>query len=392
MQVMPRPPRALPLALALASAALALAGPAHAQQSEGDLGPAVLERLAPLREEHRLPALGGLVIARGEVAGIAVTGSRALGAPDAVVVDDPWHLGSCTKAMTATLAARLVERGALRWDLPLGDALPDLAAGMEPAWRAVTLEQLLAHRAGAPRDLLRDPLWRTLFLDATTPLPELRRQVVTTVTARPPESAAGERFAYSNVGYAIAGAAIERAGGAPYEQLLRAELFEPLGLAGAGFGPPGSADRLDAPRGHRRQGGELVAVAPGTLGADNPPAIAPAGTVHARLRDWGAFARLHLRGARGEEGLLLRPETFRALHAARGADGGYALGWGAVERDWAGGRALTHSGSNTMWFCTIVVAPDANAAALAVTNCGDASAEAACAAAVKALLALARSR
>ncbi len=381
--------------VALVIAALLWCLPAASAQegaARGELGDAVLERLRPLREAHGLPALAGLVIRAGRVEGIAAVGSRRAGSPEAVTVDDPWHLGSCTKAMTATLIGRLVEGGSVRWDSTLGELFPELARAMVAPWPEVTLEQLLMHRAGAPAGLQRDGLWSRLFRDELTPVVELRREIVASVTRYPPEHAPGTRFLYSNAGYAMAGAVAERVLGRSYEVLLRELLLAPLAMARTGFGPPGRHALDDAPWGHRRAGEALQPMDPAAFGADNPAAIAPAGTVHAPLEDWARFVALHLRGARGElrEGDPLRERTtFEQLHFPRG-DEAYALGWGAGQRPWAGGRVLTHSGSNTMWFATVVIAPDANAAALAVTNCGGRPAERACGELVRALIALAR--
>jgi hypothetical protein len=65
----------------------------------------------------------------------------------------------------------------------------------------------------------------------------------------------------------------------------------------------------------------------------------------------------------------LKPETFRRLHTpANGGD--YAGGWQSVPRRWAGGNALTHSGSNTMWFLVMWLAPEKNFAVIVATNIG----------------------
>ena len=82
---------------------------------------------------------------------------------------------------------------------------------------------------------------------------------------------------------------------------------------------------------------------------------------------------LHLRGARGDKGLLLQPESFLRLHTA--AEGStFAMGWVTAQRPWAGGRTLTHNGSNTLNFCRVWIAPERDHAFLVVTNCaGDAA-------------------
>jgi len=113
--------------------------------------------------------------------------------------------------------------------------------------------------------------------------------------------------------------------------------------------------------------------------------IGPAGTVHSALADWAAYASLHLRGAQGRSGLLLEPASFTQLHRDHFGQG-YALGWGLVERSWAGGRALTHAGSNRRWYAVIWIAPARDAAFLAATNCGAEGGFGACDAAVAAMI------
>src|SRR5690606_27662123 len=147
-------------------------------------------------------------------------------------------------------------------------------------WRKATLRQLLEHRAGMPDRLDRE-LWAWLYaFDGD--LRDARRRVVDEVLRTAPVHPPGEGLLYSNVGYMVAGALLERLGEAPWEELMRRELFVPLGMADAGFGPPGSAERVDQPRAHRPGG---AAVPPGPR-ADNPAALGPAGTVHASLRSW----------------------------------------------------------------------------------------------------------
>jgi CubicO group peptidase (beta-lactamase class C family) len=163
-------------------------------------------------------------------------------------------------------------------------------------------------------------------------------------------------------------------------------VFGPLGMTSAGFGPPGTPGATDQPWGHASDGCRPVPPGPA---ADNPPVIGPAGTVHSSLRDWAAFASLHLRGARGEVGLLLRPETFQQLHRPMPgnytAEGRlYAHGWVVAQWARAGGTALAHVGTNTMWYAVIWVAPARDVAFLAATNCGGDGALRACDAAIDA--------
>jgi len=96
---------------------------------------------------YGFPAAAAAVLTSQDIH-IAAMGRRRVDRPDQVTVDDRFGLGSNTKAVTATMLGTLVERGQLRWDLTLADAFPDLP--MRPEYRAVTLRQILTHRAGLP--------------------------------------------------------------------------------------------------------------------------------------------------------------------------------------------------------------------------------------------------
>ena len=88
------------------------------------------------------------------------------------------------------------------------------------------------------------------------------------------------------------------------------------------------------------------------------------------MSDWARYASLHLLEAQGEQGLLLKPESFQQLHKDWYQQG-YALGWAWAQRPWASGYALQHNGSNTLWYADIWIAPQRNAALLAATNTAD---------------------
>jgi hypothetical protein len=139
-----------------------------------------------------------------------------------VTTDDKWHIGSCTKSMTAALGAMLVEDGTLRWDMTLAEVFPEMEADMQAGWRDVTLEQLLAHHGGAPGDLDADGLWGRLWQRVDQP-PRTQREYLTRelLTKHKPVAPPGTKYIYSNAGYAIIGHAIEEALDRPWEDLLR---------------------------------------------------------------------------------------------------------------------------------------------------------------------------
>src|SRR5262245_19045053 len=339
----------IPFLLGLPAAAQGPAPPASAPSSSPESLDALLE---PIRTKHGLPALAGAIVRGDRVVAIGATGVRRQGDPTKVTPQDLWHLGSCTKSMTATLIARLVDRGVLSWDATIAGVFPDRRPRMAEGWERASLPHLLTHRSGAPAhhapqgggapaDLSVDGLWGRLWRREGSPT-EQRLQLLDGVTAQPPLSQPGTKHLYANAGFAIAGAMAEKATGKAWEDLMREEIFRPLGMDRTGFGAPGSADRLDQPRGHAPRPEGPVPVEPGPA-ADNPPAIGPAGTVHAPLEDWAKYAALHLAGARGKSAFL-KPETWKRLYTPPPGES-YACGWVVRDQDWAGGRTLWHNGS-----------------------------------------------
>ena len=316
---------------------------------------AAIERI---RKSHDLPALAVVVVKDGEPCDRIAVGIRKWGDPTPIATNDVFHIGSCTKAMTATLAAMLIEEGKLRWDTTIAEVFPELKGRMDKQYESVTVEQLLMHRGGI-HSAPPEAAWARAWQQKGTATQQ-RREFIEAVLNQAPEARPGTRMIYSNQGYAIVGAMLERITGSPWEVLITRRLFNPLHLASAGFGPPGQAGGLDAPWGHTRN---LLITVP--VQQDNPPAIGPAGRVHCSLDDLARFAILHL--GRAPAASLLKPETLRKLHTP-GDGGDYACGWVVLKRDWAGGPALMHNGSNTMWYVVMWLAPEKGFAVVVGTN------------------------
>jgi arylsulfatase A len=352
--------------------------PARAAEELEDVTPL----LAPIREVYNVPALAAVALTSERLLGQGAVGVRRRGSPELLTIGDKFHIGSCTKAMTATLSAMLVEDGKLSWNTTIADVFPDLVESMKPAFRSVTLEQLLSHRGGTPGAL---PVVVRLPIRFFPGKPsEARDLLLRAIVAQEPAAEPGTKFLYSNAGYAIAGHMAETVAGKDWETLVGERIAAPLGMTSLGFGAPGTIDVVDQPRGHVATGAPIE---PSVL-ADNPAAIGPAGTVHCTLGDWAKFVAAHLAGAQGKPTPLgLKRSTFEKLHTpAKGDASEYALGWGVAKRDWADGVALTHFGSNTLWFVAVWIAPRRDFAVLSACNQGGDEACKACDAAASTLI------
>lgn len=337
-------------------------------------GPPVLERpdagvvgdgrlgeiLAYVLADTGVPAAAALLVQDDAIAEQAVAGVRRSGGSEAVTDSDLWHLGSLSKSMTATLAAVLVEQGVLDWDTTIGTAFPELVGQVHADHLDVRLDELLSHTGGiaSSSSALADAVSRTGG-DLTAQRLRFTREVL----AAAPGHDRGA-YAYSNAGYIVAGAMLERLTGMGWEDLMRSYVFDPLGMSAAGFGPPGDGAN-DQPTGHIPNGSRWRSLPAGSPDADNPMLYGPAGTVHASLSDVANYMRLHLAGARGfDVPGYLTTDSFLTLYEPR-SDALYALGWNVSE------ISLHHIGSNNRWLAQMIIVPGENVALFVATNAAD---------------------
>ncbi|MFA6186985.1 MAG: serine hydrolase domain-containing protein [Phycisphaerae bacterium] len=325
--------------------------------NDGDAN--IIRLLEPIRKKHKVPAICAAVVTSEGLKFAGAVGVRKIGTDIPVTLNDKWHLGSDTKAMTASVIGRLVEQGAVSWTSTLAEIFPELESSINPELKNVTVLQLLSHRAGLTADLD----WPELSKKGS--LQEQRYAVVKKAIADKPEYKPGSKFSYSNLGYVIAGAIIEKVTNSSWEEQIKNLLFEPLKMITAGFGGTGTSGQIDQPWGHNANG---TPVAKNGMDIDNPLLMASAGCVNCSMADWSKFVIDQLKGAI-EKPALLKPQTYKTIQTPP-FGGDYALGWIVTKRDWGGGTVFNHCGSNTMNFANVWIAPNRDFAILVCINQG----------------------
>ena len=338
--------------------------PISAAPSAGTIGDGRLAEITEwARDSQDVPAMAVILVRNGQVVERAAVGRRSASMDVLVSTEDQWHLGSMTKAMTATLAAVLVEDGLITWDSTPADVWPELADSIHDGFRATTLRQFLSHTSG----MKRDDEYAPGSDRAAGTLIDKRRAWAEHLLQEPPQFAAGA-LNYSNVGYLVAGAMLETRGGASWEMLLTTRVFAPLGMVHSGFGAPGTPGMLDEPLGHWSQRTGFVPIDPGSSDANIPAAMGPAGNAHSTLDDYAQFMVAHLSGARSVPGLV-SAESFVTLHSPVAPN--YALGWGiAPAMQTLNIAGLSHTGSTGRWFSLVWLAPSLNMGLVIVANGG----------------------
>jgi CubicO group peptidase (beta-lactamase class C family) len=330
--------------------------------TRGDVADGVTEIKQPpltadLLEAKRVAAGApgiGAAWARAGKSTIMVAGSRSSEVRVPVRAQDQWHWGSITKSMTATLCARLVEAGVLSWETTIGQVL-DLE-GMQTAYRDATIVHLLSHRAGLQRDISEAEA--TTFSLRLADARAERLRYVKLALGQKPVAALGAKEAYSNNGYVVVGAMLEKLTGKAWETLIQGEVFAPLGIKHAGQGAPGVRGKIVQPIGHAVTKGVRVPHPLGGLDDDNIAAMGPCGRVHMPMADMLVYLAAH----RDRPAKFLKAASWDTLHKPH-FGGNYALGWFTSED----GR-LFHAGSNTLWNGQVLVDPKGGFVCAACAN------------------------
>ncbi len=320
--------------------------------------------LARFMQDGKIPGLAAAAVLNGQIIAAGAAGMRKTGDPTRVTVNDIFHLGSCTKSMTGTLAAMLVADGKIKWTSTVAEIFPDFT--IHPGFKSATLLQMTSNSGGVAHDFPPE-LWAQTVARRQDPESKQRLELVRAVLASPPDYPPGTKNVYSNGGFTIAGAMLEKVSGQSYQDLIRERLFNPLHLDSAGFGMPATPGKINQPYGHLRRLGILTAVPPGP-DADNPPALTPAGRVHLSILDFAKYADFHL-GRLPNSPLDRKSLDFLHTPVAPAKD--YGVGWIIVQRPWAGGTALSHNGTNTMNYAVMWLAPEKQFAAVAACNIDD---------------------
>lgn len=293
-----------------------------------------------------IPGGALLIVHRGEPVFREAFGLADIESKRPFTVADPCRIASLTKPHTSTLLAMLVEEGKLRWDDPVDKYLPSFAGipvrGQGPAARSATIRELLSHTAGFPgQPALESGKW-TIKTDGTLAdaVESLPRQGLATQP--------GSVFAYTGLGYMVAGRIAELITGKEFGALMVERLLRPIGATTATFYPSAELQAKMPTPYDRKDGGftKLDVVKRAETAGTFPN---PGGRLISTLDDVGRLMLLHRnRGMTGGR-RLVASESLQALYRAQPATGpnGYGLGFNVLKAGADGvGVRIRHTGAS----------------------------------------------
>ncbi len=295
-----------------------------------------------VRKVYAIPEMSYAVVDDQQILEIAALGKHSVNLPDTATLEDRFHIGSNTKAMTAFMIAKYVEKGKLKWTTKFFDIFPEWKNQSKTAYVNMTLQDLLVHRAGIqPFQVENDPVIPA-FKGTNQQRREQFGKFVLTLEAVLPD--ANNPFIYSNAGYTLATLMVEKVTGKSWEQLMNKVFNKDLKLK-VKLSWPENQKRKDT-WGHSFENGKLSPV-PSTVDY-HLDYTEPAGDLNLTLKDYLKFIQLNLKGLKGHNNYL-EAATYKLIHTGWEH---YSLGWFNIIEN--GNELSVHSGTGAFTYFTIV--------------------------------------
>ncbi len=277
-------------------------------------------------------------------------------------VETKYRVGPLSALFTGISIMQLVEKGELDLDAPITDYVPAFQTRNPSGRKAITLRELMSHRAG----LVREPPVGNYF-DSTGPgLPETINSLARTALVYAP----GERVKYSNAGIALAGYVVGQRTGRSFAEVVRDSVLEPMGMNSSGFELSAEVQSHLAKSTMWSYDGWAVDAPTFQLGE------APAAGMYSTVLDLGRFVSMLLAHGRAGDIQIIKPASLREMWAPqfvkRGDRSNYGLGFRLSSMD--GHRLVGQSGQIYGFSADLEAIPDSDLGVVTITTMDGASA------------------
>lgn len=309
--------------------------------------------------KYKIPSMSVMILSGEKIILHSFFGVRKMGESDKITSSDSFHLGSCSKAFTATLILKLMDEGKLNLEDSVTKFIKKLDA---KKFEDIKLKHLLSHTAGIDGNV-KGEIWSKMFTFDITPS-SARDLAIEYLDKSKRLSKAGTTYEYSNLGYMVLGQIVEQVEERSFEEVLTEKFLKPFEMNSCSFGPAGRSNNSVGPWPHYLEEDIYKFIDPKLVYSDNPPAMSAAGGVSCSQEDWAKFVFFIMRV--GKKSNFLTEKTRKYISKENLS--GYTYGaWGRGESDWSG-SLLTHSGSNTLNYSYVIIGTDMKFAFLINTN------------------------
>jgi CubicO group peptidase (beta-lactamase class C family) len=311
-----------------------------------------------IKAKYKIVGLTYAVFKSDTILEIGALGKRRVDGDSPVLISDRFHIGSNTKAITAFLAAKLVEQKKMKWDTKFFDLFPELKTTSKKVYSNITLQDLLCHRAGIqPYRSVNSN--RDEYKISGTSVEQKIKFASVILKEEPVRPDSGQTYVYSNAGFTLAASMIEKVSGKSWEELINYYLNEMLQLSFE-IGFPNVSNE-NQPWGHILNNDTIIALPP-DFDYQIAVIMRPAGDLNVTLTDYIKFIQLFLRGCTGEDNFL-KSKTYKYLLTAMPD---YSFGWANKIID--GKLYNYHSGSAATFGCFTKMDRESNIAVIVMEN------------------------
>lgn len=313
-----------------------------------------------LRKYRSVPGLVYAVFNTERILDSGTSGVRKLRLREPIRWEHRFMIGSATTAFTAYIAARLTEEKKIAWNTSIGSVFPELNGRIMKLYQKITLEQLLAQRAGLP-PYEEFSEYKDIHSLPGSPVQQRAHFVEMMLKRKPALVLDSSQFVYSVAGTAIAAAMLERVTRKSWEQLVDQYINKPLSIQ-AGFGPPALKDSTQ-PWGHWDTYFTLTAHIDEYWARSFTP-IAPAGNLTIGMDDLIVFLRDHLLALQGQKSVLGTDAANHLLFRTNN----YSTGW--FDTNWMGYDIAFLPGRGGLFSSYIEIIREKNLAIVVLCNSG----------------------
>jgi CubicO group peptidase (beta-lactamase class C family) len=294
-----------------------------------------------IRIVYNIPEISYAVIDSKIILESSALGKHSTKLTDTATMNDRFHIGSNTKAMTAFIVAKYVEKGKLKWTTKFFDIFPGWKENSKAAYYNITLQDLLSHRARIqPFQGDNDPT----IPDFKGTKQEKRKAFAKFVlTLNPVETDTIHKFNYSNADYTLATLMLEKVAQKSWEQLVEKIFNKDLKLNVKLSWPENQ--KIKDTWGHSFENDKLIPVPSNT--DYHLDFTEPAGDINIKLKDYAKFIQLNLQGLKGNNNYLTA-KTYQFIH--KGIDN-YSLGWYSIYEN--SKDLSTHSGTAGTYYSLV---------------------------------------
>ncbi|HSJ25632.1 MAG TPA: serine hydrolase [Longimicrobiales bacterium] len=312
--------------------------------------------------DFNVPGMAVGVVHRGEVVYAKGFGYRDVASRLPVTPQTQFAIGSSTKAFTTFALGQLADRGVFDWDTPVREYLPRLRLWDPNATTLLTARDMVTHRTGLPR---HDLAWYNRSdltgADLLERLPYFE-----------PNEPFRQTWQYNNIMYVMAGHLLGTLAGTTWDEAVRRQVFQPLGMTNSNFSVVDMQRAPDHALPYRESGDTLV-----RMQFRNIDNVGPAGSINSSLEDMLKWAAVHVNMGRHNDTALVRPATLRDMHTPHVVMGGlpaeaelspasYGLGW--MIQTYRGRYRVQHGGNIDGFSALVTLFPRDQLAIVALTN------------------------